>query len=97
MIPLFKVFMSDTVSDKINDVLYSGYIGQGRAVDNFEEELKYFFNNDYCVTLNSGTSGLHLGIHLYTLILPWFPSFLSLYVLPKECAQSSITIGLKPK
>ena len=42
----------------------SGYIGQGPKVDLFENNLKEFFNHDYAATLNSGTSGLHLALHL---------------------------------
>ena len=63
-IPLFKVFMAPTVGEEVNKVLYSGYIGQGPKVEGFERNLKEFFNHDYVQTLNSGTSGLHLALHL---------------------------------
>lgn len=63
-IPLFKVFMSPTAGDEVNKVLYSGYVGQGPKVEEFEKNLKDFFNHDYVQTLNSGTSGLHLALHL---------------------------------
>jgi dTDP-4-amino-4,6-dideoxygalactose transaminase len=63
-IPLFKVFMSPTAGEKVTEVLNSGYIGQGPKVDEFETKLKRFFNQDYVSTLNSGTSGLHLALHL---------------------------------
>ena len=63
-IDLFKVFMSETVPDEVGKVLTSGYIGQGPKVDEFEDKLSYFFNRDYVLTLNSGTSGLHLALHL---------------------------------
>lgn len=63
-IDLFKVFMSDTAADEAAKVLNSGYIGQGEKVEQFESQLKDFFNHDYLVTLNSGTSGLHLALHL---------------------------------
>jgi dTDP-4-amino-4,6-dideoxygalactose transaminase len=64
MIPLFKVFMSHGIRDKINDVLYSGYIGQGAVVDDFEKQLGDFLRNHFVVTVNSATSGLHLAIHM---------------------------------
>ena len=38
MIPLFKVFMSDKASDRVREVLYSGFIGQGPKVDEFEDK-----------------------------------------------------------
>ena len=63
-IDLFKVFMSDTAGEEVNKVLKSGYIGQGPKVNEFEEKLSEFLDKDYVVTLNSGTSGLHLALHL---------------------------------
>lgn len=64
MIPLFKVFMSDTAKYEVGKVLDSGYIGQGPKVEEFENLIKQRFNNDRFTTVNSGTSGLHLSIHL---------------------------------
>lgn len=63
-IPLFKVFMSPTAKDKVGEVLDSGYIGQGPKVDEFENQLSNMFGNPFTVTTNSGTSALHLAIHL---------------------------------
>ena len=63
-IDLFKVFMSPTASDEVAKVLNSGYIGQGPKVEEFETLLKDKFNHDYISTLNAGTSGLHLALHL---------------------------------
>lgn len=63
-IPLFKVFMAETAASEVTKVLNSGYIGQGAKVKEFEENLRNYFNTDYCLTLNSATSGLHLALHL---------------------------------
>lgn len=63
-INLFKVFMSPKAGEEVTKVLNSGYIGQGPKVEEFENNLKEFFNHDYVSTLNSGTSGLHLALHL---------------------------------
>ena len=63
-IDLFKVFMAPTAAEEVGKVLNSGYIGQGPKVDKFEKELKNYFNHDYVATLNSGTSGLHLALHM---------------------------------
>jgi dTDP-4-amino-4,6-dideoxygalactose transaminase len=68
-IPLFKVFMSPNAAPEVTKILNSGYIGQGPKVDQYEADLKEFFNVDRLVTLNSGTSGLHLALHL--LKKPW--------------------------
>lgn len=63
-IQLFKVFMSENAAPEVTKVLNSGYIGQGEKVDQFESKLQDFFMKDYIVTLNSGTSGLHLALDL---------------------------------
>jgi dTDP-4-amino-4,6-dideoxygalactose transaminase len=63
-IPLFKVFMADTAGEEVAKILNSGYIGQGPKVDEFENKLMDFFSRDYVLTLNSGTSGLHLALRL---------------------------------
>ena len=64
MIPLFKVFMADSAAASVAKVLSSGFIGQGQIVDDFEARLKGRFSHKHLVTLNSGTSGLHLALHL---------------------------------
>ena len=63
-IPLFKVFMSENAGPEVTKILNSGYIGQGEKVEEFESNLKDFFNRDYIVTLNAGTSGLHMALNL---------------------------------
>lgn len=63
-IPLFKVFMSPDAKIEVGKVLDSGYIGQGPKVEEFELNLKNYLNVDKLITLNSGTSGLHLALHL---------------------------------
>lgn len=63
-IDLFKVFMAPTAAEEVSKVLNSGYIGQGPKVEEFEKKLRHFFNMDYVSTLNSGTAGLHLALHL---------------------------------
>ena len=63
-IQLFKVFMSENAAPEVSKVLNSGYIGQGEKVEQFESKLQDFFMKDYIVTLNSGTSGLHLALDL---------------------------------
>ena len=93
-IDLFKVFMSPTASDEVGKVLNSGYIGQGTKVDEFEKNLKSYFKYDYVSTLNSGTSGLHLAIHLLKKPQPnlnWFGWEIGDEVLtsPMTCTASN--------
>jgi dTDP-4-amino-4,6-dideoxygalactose transaminase/RimJ/RimL family protein N-acetyltransferase len=63
-VPLFKVFMAPSVGDAVRDVLYSGYVGQGPRVAAFEAELPGYLGSDSVVTVNSGTSALHLAYHI---------------------------------
>lgn len=62
--PLFKVFMSDDVLEPVCDVLKSGYLTQGPKVEQFESDLRTFFDHPYVLTLNSATSGLTLALRL---------------------------------
>lgn len=62
-IPLFKVFMDEGASSSLEETLYSGHIGQGPKVDDFEIELSNFLGNPFVNTVNSATSGLHLALH----------------------------------
>ncbi len=64
MIPLFKVFMAPEVTKPLEEVLFSGYVTQGPKVEEFEAKLAAFFGNPYVVTVNSGTSALHLALDL---------------------------------
>lgn len=63
-IPLFKVFMSPDVDRPLLEVLHSGFIGQGKMVDDFEHMVRAKFNLPYVLTLNSGTSALHLAYQM---------------------------------
>lgn len=62
MIRLFKVFMANEVMDELEDILYSGYIGQGKKVDEFEEALEEYVGKN--VTMNSATSAIHVALDL---------------------------------
>jgi len=63
-IPLFKVHMNPNAKVEVGKVLDSGYIGQGPKVEEFEKNLKEFINHDFLVTVNAGTSALHMALHL---------------------------------
>ena len=61
---LFKVHMPKSVDKPLLEVLHSGFIGQGKKVDEFEKKLGEYFGNNKVLTLNAGTSGLHLALRL---------------------------------
>jgi len=68
MIPLIKPFLAPRkeLIPEIQKTLYSGYIAQGEKVEIFEEliEKKLGLNKSTALTLNSGTSALHLALIL---------------------------------
>ena len=63
-IPLFKVFMPESILEPLNEVLMSGYIGEGPRVKEFEKQLAPWFGNPNVLALNSGTSALQLALRL---------------------------------
>jgi len=63
-IPLFKVYMNNEVGPLVNSVLYSGWIGQGPKVEEFEKKLGDEFENEKVLSLSAGTHGLSLALRL---------------------------------
>ena len=65
MLPLFKVGMSDSASARVNQVLASGFIGQGPVVEEFEDKLwSVLKSKTRPVTVNSCTSAIDLALEL---------------------------------
>lgn len=64
IIPLFKVHMPRSVEEPLIETLFSGFIGQGPKVDEFESKLNEYFDNQHVVTVNAGTSALQLALRL---------------------------------
>jgi len=63
-IPLFKVFMPESIFEPLRKVLLSGYIGEGPRVEEFERQLGPWFGNNNVLTVNNGTSALQLALRL---------------------------------
>lgn len=63
-IPLFKVLMNPKVMKPLKKTLFSGWIGQGPKVDEFEQKLSILMANENCLTVSSGTAGLSLSLRL---------------------------------
>ena len=66
MIPLVKTFLPprDELMPRLERVLYSGYIAQGETVDAFEEGFGDYIGNQRVVSVNSGSSALHIALIL---------------------------------
>ena len=63
-ISLFAVYMPESVDKPLLTTLHSGYIGQGPKVEEFEQALAAFVGTTNVLTLNTGTSALHLAYRL---------------------------------
>ena len=65
-IPLFKVHMPprDMLLPRLEAVLYSGLIGDGDVVTEFETEFGRFIGNPNALALSSGTAALHTALLL---------------------------------
>ena len=62
-IPPAKPIIGDEEREAVDRVLRSGMVAQGPEVKAFEEEFSEHFGlGRACVAVNSGTSGLHLGL-----------------------------------
>ncbi|MBH0230753.1 DegT/DnrJ/EryC1/StrS family aminotransferase [Halobacillus yeomjeoni] len=66
MIPLVKPYVPEKnkLLPRLEEILYSGYIAEGEAVEEFEQKLADLIGNPYCVSLNSGTAALHIALML---------------------------------
>ncbi|OOF13195.1 pyridoxal-5'-phosphate-dependent protein [Salinivibrio sp. PR932] len=66
MIPLIKTFLppKEVLMPELEKVLYSGYIAQGDAVDRFESKVADFLGSPHCLSVNSGSSALHIALLL---------------------------------
>ncbi len=66
MIPLVKPYIAprEEMMPAIEQVLYSGYIAMGEAVEQFEIAMSGYLENPNVVAVNSGTSALHLALLL---------------------------------
>ena len=66
MIPLVKPYIApkEEMMPAIEEILYSGYIAEGQAVYDFEDDLKRFIGNPDLLAVNSGTAALHIALSL---------------------------------
>lgn len=64
MIPMFSSYVSPTAIDRVSKVLRSGYLSEGKLVEEFEREFEKTFSlpEKSFVATNSGTSALHLAL-----------------------------------
>jgi dTDP-4-amino-4,6-dideoxygalactose transaminase len=56
--------MPESVLGAPRDVLFSGYIGEGPRVEQFERQLATWVGNENVLALNNGTAAIHLALRL---------------------------------
>jgi len=62
MIPVFKPQISKDDLKAVNDVLISGWIGNGPKTEEFEKRFLSYISGKYGVALNSASAALHLAL-----------------------------------
>jgi dTDP-4-amino-4,6-dideoxygalactose transaminase/predicted GNAT family N-acyltransferase len=63
-IPLFKVSMSENVPAMVAETLKSGMVSMGPKVQEFEDQLKTWFDWPWVLTISSATAGLGMAYKL---------------------------------
>lgn len=66
MLPLIKTSLppKNQLINRIEEILYSGYIAQGQAVEDFERKFENYIGSGNTLSLNSGTAALHIALIL---------------------------------
>ena len=66
MIPLVQTNIPprEILMPALEEVLYSGYVAQGKKVDEFEREFERYIGFGKSLSLNSGTAALHIALIL---------------------------------
>lgn len=66
MLPLIKTSLPsrEKLMPRLEEVLYSGYVAQGEAVEEFERKFEEYIGGGNTLSLNSGTAALHIALIL---------------------------------
>lgn len=61
---MFRPYVNERAVEQVVDVLRSGWVGEGPKVKQFEDRVGSLVGARYPVTVNSGTTALHLAVIL---------------------------------
>jgi dTDP-4-amino-4,6-dideoxygalactose transaminase len=66
MIPVVKSYFPppEELLPELEQVIYSGYVAEGKYVYEFERKFGEYVSNPYSLSLNSGTAALHIALML---------------------------------
>lgn len=67
MIPVFRPSVTDTEIEAVSEVLRSGWWGLGPKTLEFEQNFAQYVESKHAIAVNSGTSALHLALHILDL------------------------------
>lgn len=62
MIPIAKPLMGPEEKKAVLEVLSSGFLVQGKRVEELEREFAKYIGVEHCVAVNSGTAALHIAL-----------------------------------
>ncbi|CAL2090658.1 Aminotransferase DegT [Tenacibaculum sp. 190524A05c] len=62
MIPIFKPYMPENISEEIQGILYSGKLSYGTYGRKFEDELKKFTGNEYVLSISTYNQALLVAL-----------------------------------
>jgi dTDP-4-amino-4,6-dideoxygalactose transaminase len=83
--------MTLEAAEEAKKTLLSGYTAQGRKVKEFEEALGKRLSNNHTVTVNSGTSAIHLAIDTIK-FLDHLPANTVVLSSPLTCAATNLPV-----
>jgi perosamine synthetase len=63
-IKIFNTHISVSSQEEVNKILESTFLSEGQVVKDFEKQLEANLRLQNCITVNSGTSALHLALVL---------------------------------
>ena len=63
-IPMSRPSVGKAELEKIAEVFASGWLGEGGVTEQFERELSAFTGAPSAIAVNTGTSALHLALHV---------------------------------
>ena len=66
MIRISKPIIEEDEINAAVEVLKTGYLAQGKKVEEFEERFAEFIGVEHAVAVSSGTAALHIACLLYT-------------------------------
>ena len=61
-IPLIKPYITESIKQRVCDVLDSGYLTEGPVTREFENKLKEYLGCDYLHAVTSATTGLEVAL-----------------------------------